>query len=59
MANDRRKTPRPGSVDRRQPGQQSFGRGTSEFSELINRTFAVLRKVETQNGLITDSEEAK
>jgi len=59
MANDRRKAPRPGSIDRRQPGQQSFGRGTSEFSQLINRTFAVLRKVQAQNGLTTDSEEAK
>jgi len=48
MATDRRKTPRPGSVDRRQPGQQSFGRGNSAFSELVNRTFAVLRQNESR-----------
>jgi hypothetical protein len=54
---DRRKTSRPvevdrrSGVDRRQPGQTYFGRGNNGFSELVNRTFAVIRENEKASQL--------
>jgi hypothetical protein len=62
---DRRKAHRPvavdrrSGIDRRQAGQTHFGRGTSEFSQLVNRTFAVLRQAETRGNSSLESEGAE
>jgi len=45
----------PGQDERRQRGAQ-FGRGTGAFSQTVNITFALLRKIETDKKILTTKE---